>query len=72
MLSSFFKGLTRHYADWRKRRQAYDELYALDERSLADIGITRSDIPYILSHAPERDTDTRPARRPAHGLRHAA
>ena len=70
MLASFFKGLARHYADWRQRRQAYDELYALDDRSLADIGITRSDIPYVLSRTPE--PDTRPAQRPVHGLPHAA
>jgi len=38
-------------AGWRRRQRAYAELYALDDRSLADIGITRSEIPYVLSHA---------------------
>ena len=38
-------------AGWRRRQQAYAELYALDDRSLADIGITRSEIPYVLSRA---------------------
>lgn len=37
------------YADWRRRQAAYDELSALDDRSLADIGITRADIPYLFS-----------------------
>jgi len=37
------------YANWRRRQAAYDELNALDDRSLADIGITRSDIPYLFS-----------------------
>lgn len=37
------------YAEWRRRQVAYDELNALDDRSLADIGITRSDIPYLFS-----------------------
>jgi uncharacterized protein YjiS (DUF1127 family) len=38
-------------AGWRRRQRAYAELYALDDRSLADIGITRSEIPYVLSRA---------------------
>jgi uncharacterized protein YjiS (DUF1127 family) len=35
---------------WRKYQQAYRELISLDDRSLADIGLTRSEIPFILSH----------------------
>lgn len=35
---------------WRKTQQAYRELASLDDRSLADIGVTRSEIPFILSH----------------------
>jgi uncharacterized protein YjiS (DUF1127 family) len=35
-------------ADWRRRQLAYAELSALDDRSLADIGIHRSDIPAIV------------------------
>jgi uncharacterized protein YjiS (DUF1127 family) len=31
-------------ADWRRRERAYAELMALDDHSLADIGIRRSDI----------------------------
>ena len=37
------------YHDWRRRQAAYDELSALDDRSLADIGITRADIPYLFA-----------------------
>ena len=40
-------------ADWRRRQRAYAELATLDDRSLADIGISRSEIPYVLSHAAE-------------------
>jgi uncharacterized protein YjiS (DUF1127 family) len=42
------------FADWRRRERAYDELMALDDHSLADIGIRRSDIRAICegSHAP--------------------
>jgi uncharacterized protein YjiS (DUF1127 family) len=40
-------------ADWRQRERAYTELMALDDHSLADIGIQRSDIRAICegSHA---------------------
>jgi uncharacterized protein YjiS (DUF1127 family) len=31
-------------ADWRRRERAYAELMALDDHSLADIGIRRSEI----------------------------
>ncbi|HVA13572.1 MAG TPA: DUF1127 domain-containing protein [Stellaceae bacterium] len=37
------------YQAWRRRQVAYEELSALDDRSLADIGITRADIPYLFS-----------------------
>jgi len=35
-------------SEWRRRQKAYAELSALDDRSLADIGIRRSDIPAIV------------------------
>ena len=34
----------RSFSDWRRREQAYAELIALDDHSLADIGIHRSQI----------------------------
>ena len=42
------------FADWRRRERAYAELMALDDHSLADIGIRRSDIRAISegSYAP--------------------
>ncbi|HXQ52225.1 MAG TPA: DUF1127 domain-containing protein [Stellaceae bacterium] len=71
MLTRILKGLTERYENWRRWRRAYEELAALDDRSLADIGITRSEIPYVLSRRPA--TDARPARQAAVcGLRHAA
>jgi uncharacterized protein YjiS (DUF1127 family) len=35
-------------SEWRRKQQAYAELAALDDRSLADIGIDRSQIPAII------------------------
>ncbi len=33
---------------WRQRERAYDELMSLDDRSLADIGLHRSEIPAVV------------------------
>jgi uncharacterized protein YjiS (DUF1127 family) len=49
MTTTLFAALARRFADWRARQRAYEELSSLDDRSLADIGITRSDIPFLLS-----------------------
>ena len=50
IIENLLHPVTAAYADWRQRQRAYAELAALDDRSLADIGLTRSDIPYVLSH----------------------
>jgi uncharacterized protein YjiS (DUF1127 family) len=44
------------FANWRRRERAYDELMALDDHALADIGIRRSEIRAICegSLAPGR------------------
>ena len=34
----------RRFSEWRHRQQAYAELMALDDHSLADIGLHRSQI----------------------------
>ncbi len=49
LLIRAFHRLGEMFAAWRRRQQAYAELAQLDDRSLADIGITRSEIPYVLS-----------------------
>lgn len=36
------------FSDWRRRQRAYGELMALDDRSLADIGIRREQIRALL------------------------
>lgn len=70
-MSSFFRNLSARFADWRSRQRAFTELSSLDDRSLADIGITRSEIAYVLSRP---GFDRQPAARPAANanLRHAA
>jgi uncharacterized protein YjiS (DUF1127 family) len=49
VLLSGVQHLKSAYGNWRRRQAAYEELNSLDDRSLADIGITRSDIPYLFS-----------------------
>jgi uncharacterized protein YjiS (DUF1127 family) len=35
-------------SQWRRRERSYSELMALDDRSLADIGVSRSQIPALV------------------------
>ena len=41
--------VVRAYARWRERREAVRELHALDDRSLRDIGVSRSEIEWLVS-----------------------
>jgi len=52
VLSSVWEAI----ANWRRRERAYNELMALDDHALADIGIRRSEIRAICegSLAPAR------------------
>lgn len=58
---SLFAAARNAFAEWRRRQRAYAELMALDDHSLADIGIRRSEIPSIVEggraprEAPERE-----------------
>jgi uncharacterized protein YjiS (DUF1127 family) len=43
---------------WRRRERDAAELYALDDYALAELGVSRAEIPYILAHGPwERDRE---------------
>lgn len=46
---NLFISAGRALSDWRRQRRAYDELMALDDRALADIGICRSEIRSVLA-----------------------
>jgi len=41
--------VVRPFASWRARQLALEELSALDDHMLADIGISRGEIPGIVS-----------------------
>jgi uncharacterized protein YjiS (DUF1127 family) len=47
-LINLFVSARDAFARWRQRQRAYGELMALDDRSLADIGIRRSEIASIV------------------------
>lgn len=70
MLNLLDKVVT-NWNEWRRRQRAFAELSALDDRSLADIGISRSEIPYVLLQG-EKAPEPSPAPTPAGGkFRHA-
>ena len=43
------RGLAARFAEFRARQIARAELESLDERTLADIGLRRNDIPMVLA-----------------------
>jgi len=43
--------LVNRYRSWRTYRSTYEELMQLSNRELADLGISRSDIPAIARRA---------------------
>ena len=68
-LINLFVGARNAWKGWRDRQRAYDELMALDDRSLADIGLHRSQIPALVEsfHRKSRQEPVG-AREPAIGL----
>ena len=61
---NLFLSAGRAIADWRRRERAYAQLMALSDRSLADIGIRRSQIRALVEGDDVRDCETQPARLP--------
>ncbi len=71
-LMNLFVAARAVIARWRQRQRAYGELMALDDRSLADIGIRREEIRAIVEGY--RDEPRRAAAQayaPAPSRRHA-
>lgn len=56
---SLFAAARNALAEWRRRQLAYAELMALDDRSLADIGLHRSEIPAIVEGYHEKNKKAR-------------
>jgi len=48
-LVNLFTAAGKAIAEWHRQQRAYAELMALDDRSLADIGIRRSEIRAVLA-----------------------
>ena len=72
MLSRFADGLVGRFENWRARERAFRELSSLDDRALADIGLSRSEIPFVLDQSVE-DSVTRFEPKPANSnVRRAA
>jgi len=57
---NLFIAAGRGIAEWRRRQKAYAELMRLDDRSLADIGIRRSQIRSLIEGDGVRRFDTEP------------
>ncbi|HUC73288.1 MAG TPA: DUF1127 domain-containing protein [Stellaceae bacterium] len=59
-ITNLFISAGRAIAEWRRRERAYAELMALDDRSLADIGIRRSQIRALVEGDDVRGHDLEP------------
>ena len=62
-LASVFVVPTRwlivRFLAWRQRGRDAAELYAADEHTLADLGVRRADIPFIVAHGAREWRDPR-------------
>ena len=56
ILSSAFRG----FRAWQERQRVLNELYSMDDRSLADIGLRRADIPFAISAQTDLAIEARP------------
>lgn len=72
LFSDAVHGLAVRYADWRSRQRAFAELNSLDDRDLADIGISRSEIPYLLARGHAEEPAKIQAGKRGHDILHAA
>ena len=51
---TMFAALVRFIQEWKRYNQSINELSRLGDRELADIGISRSDIPRVAWNAAHR------------------
>jgi len=52
---TMFAALVRFIREWKRYNQSLNELSRLGDRELADIGISRSDIPRVAWNTAHRD-----------------
>jgi uncharacterized protein YjiS (DUF1127 family) len=57
-VTGFLRSLADRFSAWRERERAFAELNALDERALADLGLRRSDIPFVVYCKPRQGSAT--------------
>ena len=50
----------RGFRAWQERQRVLNELYSMDDRSLADIGLRRADIPFVVSPKADLAAEARP------------
>jgi uncharacterized protein YjiS (DUF1127 family) len=67
-ITNLFLAAGKALADWRRRERAYAEMMALNDHSLADIGIHRSQIRALIydEPAPARSASPTPSRERPH------
>ncbi len=53
----------QNFRAWNDRREAMNALYALDDRGLRDIGLSRGELPFIMTRPSERAAHTGASRR---------
>ena len=60
VIASGLQRMLAGFAGWMQRRRAEAELRSLTDRELADIGLTRSEIPFVLAgQVPARGPEAR-------------
>ena len=64
VLANLLAAAKNAIVEWHNRRVAYEELMSLSDRSLADIGISRSQVRSIVYGEPSAE-QPQPAERPA-------
>ncbi|HEX3500896.1 MAG TPA: DUF1127 domain-containing protein [Stellaceae bacterium] len=64
-LTGFLGGIVARFTAWRERERAFAELNALDDRILADLGLRRGDIPYVVYCKAQQSTATAAPATPA-------
>ena len=66
-LARFLGSIADRYTAWRERERAFAELSALDDRTLADLGLRRGDIPYVVYCKAQERAAAAPASAAANG-----